>query len=951
MNTPLILLIFFLCLDSGALALFFLFKQRQKGIYRREIAIRNLIIEKVLDGSEPSRREIRRIRRNRRLALSQLALLNGAMHLNSEESRRTTALFDAAGIISRLEKSLSSHSARARFASALYLRFLRGCDERSLLARRLRRERRSHVRLALVKALLDSSRDEDFDAIAESLRWGGTYVDSVGRMMSAAGHRFIGWATRRLSYDDPRYKIAILSGARVHTTQLFRNFAQRCLSDRDEQVRRAALGCARTYPEILTGEREEELDPEVEETAIRYEVFEGERINLDRYCGYLRDSRKRRPAVEGLRAYVNKNPTEIDRLLEYLRSTNSDAERSGLALSLVGRLPFLLANRYETALLIPIIKTAVSAGFNAGLISFLNINRDKGLRKKLVQILRSLTRENPEFRESCLQFLKPDIREDLGIEADEERINKPRIPISRRDKRLMIVVFVLIVAVPVAILFYRYDYPTASFPLLEFARYSVYSFTAVFAWYTVSLNTIYLVLLFMAVLNLRRQNSYWRLQDQDFLFTPGVIPSVAILAPAYNEEKNVVESVNSLLTLIYPDYQVIVINDGSQDDTIDTLRRKFQLVRIDRTPVGSLNTAPVRGVYSSPLNRRLLVIDKENGGKADALNCGINYASREYICSIDSDSLLEPDSLLRMTTEAMSGRRETIAVGGNILPVNGCLVEHGALQRIALPGARYARFQTIEYLRSFIAGRLGWAQLNALLIISGAFGLFRRERVLEIGGYLTGRGEHRRDTVGEDMELVVRLIRLMGDKRRPYRVSYAATANCWTEVPEDLKSIYKQRDRWHRGLVEIMTYHKRMLFNPRYGSTGLIALPYFFIFEIIGPFYELTGYAALVVGFATGVLSPAIFILMFTVVVLFGSLISLISLILSENGIVYFKRFEVLHLVWITFIESFGYRQLMGWVRVFSAVGMLYKIKGWQKLERKGFSRESREGNGTPGFR
>lgn len=940
MTSPLYLLTGFLILDGSALLLFLLYKQQQKRGYRREGTIRDLLTARVFTHTEPTKKEISTFRRNRSLALRQLSALFGTLQLNDAETRRAAALFQAAGIIRFLERRLSSRSARKRFASAIYLRFLLAPAEYTPLARQLKRERRSHVRLALIKALLNSTRDEDFDAIAESIRWGGSYAESVHRMLGASGHRFIGWARRRLDCIDPCYKTAILSGARVHTTEWLRDYARRCLQDPDEAVRREALRCAQTYPEILSSQNRTNRDPEVEEAAIRHEAVGNRILDIAAYSVYLQDPEKRRSAIEGLRAYINANPTEIDRLLEHLEAAASDAERSGIALSLAGRVPFLLANRYEISRLAPIIRTAVTAGFNAGLISFLNINRDQSLKDQLLQLLRPLAVENPEFRESCIRFLKADIREELGIEADNTRTNQPRIPLSRRDKRLMIYTFILIVGVPLALLFYRYDYPTASFPMLEFTRYGVYSFTAIFAWYTVSLNSIYMILLLFAVQNLRRQNSYWRIQDQDFLFTPGVLPSVAVLAPAYNEEKNVVESVNSLLTLIYPNYQVIVINDGSKDDTIGILIKEFQLERIDRSPGGSINTAPVRAVYRSPLNRRLLVIDKENGGKADALNCGINYASREYICSIDSDSLLEPDSLLRMTTEAMTGKKETIAVGGNILPVNGCKVEHGALQRIALPEARLARFQTIEYLRSFIAGRLGWAQINALLIISGAFGLFRRERVLEIGGYLTGRGIHRRDTVGEDMELVVRLIRLMGDNRRPYRVSYAATANCWTEVPEDLNSIYKQRDRWHRGLVEIMTYHKGMLFNPRYGSAGLVALPYFLIFELIGPFYELTGYVALIAGFASGILSPGIFMLMFTVVVLFGSLISLVSLILSENGIVYFRRAEVLRLIWVTFIESFGYRQLMGWVRVFASVGMLYKTKGWQKLERKGFSRK-----------
>ncbi len=453
-----------------------------------------------------------------------------------------------------------------------------------------------------------------------------------------------------------------------------------------------------------------------------------------------------------------------------------------------------------------------------------------------------------------------------------------------------------------------------------------------------TLNTLYLILILFAGRNLHSQGRYWQLLDREFLFAPGILPSISILAPAYNEEKTVVQSVHSLLTLEYPDYQVIVINDGSKDDTIGVLLREFDLELIDPVLNGTIPTAPIRGVYRSRYNRRLLVIDKENGGKADALNTGINLSNRDYICSIDSDSLIEPDALLRMTAQILTTDTEVIAVGGNILPVNGCIVERGMLQRISLGENRIARFQTIEYLRSFIAGRLGWAHLNALLIISGAFGLFRRNRVLEIGGYMTGRGEFQRDTVGEDMELVVRLVRRMRETRQKYRIRYAATANCWTEVPEDIHSLYKQRDRWHRGLIEIMTWHRKMIFNPRYGSAGMIAFPYFVIFEFIGPFYEFAGYPLMLIGFATGVLHWHIFIIMFSAVLLFGLLISMISLVFSERDIVYFKPRELRILLWHSVVENFGFRQLMGWVRVFAFVGMLMKNKGWQKLERKGFT-------------
>jgi peptidoglycan-N-acetylglucosamine deacetylase len=938
MSAPLLLLFGFLTANTTAILFFILIKRAQKQNYRIELDIRSAIGNAVLKGEPPSPALKRLLIRRCRASLRELAALHGAIVLSREEHSRAAELFEAAGLRSRLQRGLSSPLTRKRYASALYLRFLLRPDQRLCLAQQLKREKRSHVRIALVKGLLQGEQDFCFDAIAESLAFGGAYARSVAKMMGVSGYRFIGWARRRSSTEDSRYKRAILYGARVHSTSWLQEYAFRCLEDEDPLVREAAAGCAQVYPEILAGLADTRTDPDIRALAVLAEAGRFAPLNLKRFIRFFDDPVTFDAGVEGLREYLSRFPEEIDRVLALQDDSLTPAQRRGTALSLAGRLPFLLTSRQDIPRLAPVITEAVKSGYCAGIVAFLNSNRDLSTQEELLSILAPLAAGFGSFRENCIRYLDPELKQKLGITQAGTELNSPRIPLSRGDRRLLLLLLSGIILIPVGLLFALYEYPTARFPLLLFTRYSVRSFTAVFAVYTVALNSIYLILLGLAVFNLRRQNRYWLLQDREFLFTPGVVPSVAIIAPAYNEEKTVIESVNSLLTLVYPDYQVIVVNDGSKDRTIDVLIEEFQLIRIDHSPEAGINTAPVRGVYRSPLNRRLLVVDKENGGKADALNCGINIAEKEYICSIDSDSLLEPDSLLRMTTEALTSRRETIAVGGNILPINGCGVEHGALQSIALGNNRFVRLQTIEYLRSFIAGRLGWAQANSLLIISGAFGLFSRKRVIEIGGYLTGRGVHSRDTVGEDMELVVRLIRHMGDKGRPYKVSYAASANCWTEVPEELGSIYRQRDRWHRGLVEIMTYHRGMIFNPRYGAAGLIALPYFLIFEFIGPFYEFAGYIALIAGFAGGVLSFPVFLTMFSVVVLFGMLISLISLILSEYGIVYFRWGEIARLIGATVTESFGYRQIMGWVRVFAFVGMFFSNKGWQKLERKGFS-------------
>ncbi|TFG81739.1 MAG: glycosyltransferase family 2 protein, partial [Spirochaetales bacterium] len=642
-------------------------------------------------------------------------------------------------------------------------------------------------------------------------------------------------------------------------------------------------------------------------------------------------------AVSAFTSYISEYPEEIERATSFMHEAVDPVVKRLLAVSLAGRLPFLLVSGQDPRRCRPIVESMIETGKSAGLVAFLNFNRDSGIEDAVLGWIAPYLETDAAFRKTCASYLDPRLRAELGIAPEEAPRSSRKIPLTRADRIGLWTILALIVILPAAAVAAGLSGATIGRTWI-LAREVFRQFTYWFGFYAITLNGIYLLLILLARKNLNSQAEYWKLLDKEYLFTNGILPSISVLAPAYNEEKTVVQSVHSLLSLEYPNFQVIVINDGSADTTMEVLSQEFELERIDPTTRSALATAPVRSVYRSPRYTKLLVIDKDNGGKADALNAGINLAASDYVCSIDSDSLLEPDALLRMTAQILTSDTETIAVGGNILPVNGCAVERGMLQHIALAHNKYARLQTIEYLRSFIAGRLGWSQLNALLIISGAFGLFRRDRVLEIGGYMTGRGEFNRDTVGEDMELVVRLIRRMCDTRRKYRIRYASSANCWTEVPEDLNSLYKQRDRWHRGLVEIMTWHRKMIFNPRYGTAGLVAFPYFLIFEFIGPFYEFAGYPLLLVGFATGALHWHIFAIMFSAVLLFGLLISIVSLALSERGIVYFRREEQATLLGYSVIENFGFRQLMGWVRVFSFVGMLLKNKGWQKLERKGFT-------------
>ena len=428
-------------------------------------------------------------------------------------------------------------------------------------------------------------------------------------------------------------------------------------------------------------------------------------------------------------------------------------------------------------------------------------------------------------------------------------------------------------------------------------------------------------------------------KEIDVLLKSPLLPSVAVLAPAYNEAATIRQSVRSMLRLRHPRHEVIVINDGSVDQTLAELIDEFRLYRSSRIPVGDIPTGMVRGVYESRDPIPLVVIDKENRGKADALNCGINYSRSDLFAAIDADSIVETDALLQISRPFLENPAETMAVGGIIRVANGCTVEHGAVVAVKAPKSLLARLQIVEYLRAFLAARVAMSCANTLLIISGAFGMFRRSVVAEMGGY-------RLDTVGEDMELVVRLHRYRRERNLPCRVVFLPDSVCWTEVPESQRVLRRQRLRWQRGCFESILMHKRMLGNWRYGSVGLIGMPYFAACEILGPFVELSGYAGSVIGFGLGWVSPGSALLFFSVSILFGLLMSVSSILLEEMTICRYPHpRDLWQLLLVAALENLGYRQITLLWRVQAILQVLLKKKRtWGEMERRGFATEAHLG-------
>ncbi|MCF6122796.1 glycosyltransferase family 2 protein [Mesorhizobium sp. M1066] len=411
-----------------------------------------------------------------------------------------------------------------------------------------------------------------------------------------------------------------------------------------------------------------------------------------------------------------------------------------------------------------------------------------------------------------------------------------------------------------------------------------------------------------------------------------VAPPIALLVPAYNEEVNVVESVHSMLALEYPNFEVIVINDGSKDQTLQRLIEGFKLVKFHRPYEEALTHKPIRGLYSSPMTERLFVVDKENGGKADAQNAGVNVCRAPLFCVIDGDSILEPDALMRAAQPFIDDPERTIAVGGTIRIANGSRIEAGRVREIRLPSRLLALFQVVEYLRAFLMARLAWSRINTLMLVSGAFGVFRRAEVVAVGGFTKG-------SMGEDMDLVIKLHRHMMDTKRKYRIQFIPEPVCWTEAPESLRVLARQRTRWQRGALECFFRYRSMLFNPRYGRVGFLGFGHILIVDVLGPISEVLGYVLIPAFWLLGILSTEYLLAFTSLVFTYGVCVSVCSLVLEEAELQRFPRARDLAvLTAVAVIENFGYRQLNNFWRVKGWWQYLRADQSWGEMTRTGLT-------------
>jgi len=452
--------------------------------------------------------------------------------------------------------------------------------------------------------------------------------------------------------------------------------------------------------------------------------------------------------------------------------------------------------------------------------------------------------------------------------------------------------------------------------------------------YFLALHLTHLSLILRAFFSIRGYQDEVETDRLDTAFETSHYKPMTLICPAHNEEAGVVPSVNSLISLRYPEFQVVVVNDGSKDATLERLIAAFKLRPSHRVLRELLPTAEVRGIYESAYVPNLVVVDKANGGKADALNCGVNLARYPLVCCMDGDSLLENDSLLRIARPFMD-RPNLVASGGVIRPLNGCRVTPMGIRGIFLPDSWLARFQIVEYLRAFLFGRVGLASLDTMFIVSGAFGVFRKDLVVKVGGFETA-------TIGEDFELIVRLHRRLRELKQPHHITLVPDPVCWTEVPEDLGVLGRQRNRWQRGLLETLWKHRKMWFNPKYGRVGLFSMPYFIFFEALAPIIESLGYVVFALSLWSHSINSRFAILFICVALLLGVLNSVVSVLLQEiSG----HRYQGLRawglLLFTALLENFGYRQLTVWWRLRGTLDWIRGKEGWGHMKRKGIAPSS----------
>lgn len=884
------------------------------------------------------------LKKNIKLFLNRFGELKQSFYFDEETARRFKEIVEKNNLGRHFTKRLHSLIKYKRIEAVVYLGIIGTEDSRKLLEKVLKKEKDYSVKLYIINSLVDIGHTESINKILETIPYSPSwYREKAQSLLYEYGRGFYEYFTKIKDSNNKDIKELIIGFAEVYVVEDLKEYLIKIIENPQEEtfiVHKAAKVLAKIYFIELNDKKYiNNTDPYIRGIAIEALGNNYSKENLLGLISMLEDEEIKKHVILAISNIIIEKPQQINILINTFNKETNVVVKNALAEVISNRIEYLIlklsGNRKEE--IKNIIKKIMLIGKNSNIIEFLNRNKNIEIENEIISVLKKVIEEKPQIRNEFCSYLNERVLRKCNLTKYISDFQKRE---EKKDKKVILFLYFLIFTVflifPIIYLMRHKDL-LLIMPFIEQLKIYVIDFNYYLIYYSTAVNSIYIIILVFSFIGVTKQSKYWNLKKITFLFKKSIMPSISVIAPAFNEEATIIESANSLLNLKYPDYELIIVNDGSRDNTLQALIQYYDLEKVDVIIDDKLKTMPIRGVYRNKTMPKLIVVDKVNGGKADSLNSGINISSKDYFCGIDADSLLETDALLKLTSQMVDEEVECPAMGGNIFPVNGCSVDKGMLTRLKIPNNNIARIQTIEYIRAFMAGRVGWAYLDCLLIISGAFGLFKKDRIIEIGGYLTSSGKYKKDTVGEDMELVVRLSRHMIEKKEKFKINYAFNANCWTEVPESYNILKKQRDRWHRGLIDILIFHKKIIGNPKYGKIGVIAFPYFFIFEMMGPLVEIQGYFMIVLAVIFGILNTKIALLLFISTILMGILISLSSLFMAEKETEYFTIKELMILILYSFIENFGPRQLISLWRVSGYINSLKKPKGWGKMERKGF--------------
>jgi len=457
----------------------------------------------------------------------------------------------------------------------------------------------------------------------------------------------------------------------------------------------------------------------------------------------------------------------------------------------------------------------------------------------------------------------------------------------------------------------------------------LYYYNYLILFYFLIIVTIYIFLNLISFVKISKHAKRIKYVNLKEIFRLHNFKPITIIVPAYNEREGIVQCVYSLLQLEYPDYQIIVVNDGSTDGTLEQLFENFKIRQASFTPYYEIASQPIKAVYLSPAYPNLVVMDKENSGKADSINAAINISRNPLIAVIDADSILERDCLMKIVRPFMENTN-VVAVGGDVRIANGCKVNRGSIEGVGLSKSWLVRFQVIEYLRAHLFGRNGFDFLNGILILSGAFSCFRRDALIDIGGYKPG-------SVGEDLQIIVRFQKELRIKNPKTRVTFIPDPVCWKIVPEKIKTLSSQRARWQKGTIETIRQHKELFFNPDYEWLGMIVYPYYTFFEVFGPLIEITGYVVFVISYYLGIVPLSFAVAFFTAAFLYGVVLSTLSVCLEELSFKKYKKVKHLIILMIaSLLENFGYRQMTAFWRFKGFIEYYIGKRDWGKKEKEG---------------